>query len=238
MAVYSPCSSPGDTILSLELSHGGHLTHGLKVNFSGRLYTIVHYGVSRETNMVDYDDVLAAGEGAPAEADRLRRFRVPAHGRGRPLPRDRRRGRRAAPVRHGPLRRARRRRAASQPRAALRLRHLDHAQDARRPARRLHPLQGGARAGRSTSAVFPGEQGGPLMHTIAAKAACFRIASTEAFRDYQRQVRANADALAETSRRAASTFSPAAPTPTCSSSISARPTGRGRRPRSGCTRSR
>src|SRR6266480_2768341 len=49
---------PGDTILSLELSHGGHLTHGLKVNFSGRLYTIVHYGVSRETNMVDYDEVL------------------------------------------------------------------------------------------------------------------------------------------------------------------------------------
>src|SRR6187431_826337 len=59
MAVYFSCLEPGDTILSLELSHGGHLTHGLKVNFSGRLYTIVHYGVSRETNMVDYDDVLA-----------------------------------------------------------------------------------------------------------------------------------------------------------------------------------
>src|SRR5437667_4216599 len=59
MAVYFACLQPGDTILSLELSHGGHLTHGLKVNFSGRLYTIVHYGVSRETNVVDYDDVLA-----------------------------------------------------------------------------------------------------------------------------------------------------------------------------------
>src|ERR671926_512610 len=59
MAVYSAVLQPGDTILSLELSHGGHLTHGLKVNFSGRLYTIAHYGVSRETNMVDYDDVLA-----------------------------------------------------------------------------------------------------------------------------------------------------------------------------------
>src|SRR4029453_6462872 len=55
MAVYMAALQPGDTILSLELSHGGHLTHGLKVNFSGRLYTIVHYGVSRETNMVDYD---------------------------------------------------------------------------------------------------------------------------------------------------------------------------------------
>src|SRR6187397_3302493 len=58
MAVYMAALDPGDTILSLELAHGGHLTHGLKVNFSGRLYTIAHYGVSRETNMVDYDDVL------------------------------------------------------------------------------------------------------------------------------------------------------------------------------------
>ena len=58
MAVYMAVLQPGDTILSLELSHGGHLTHGLKVNFSGRLYAIAHYGVSRETNMVDYDDVL------------------------------------------------------------------------------------------------------------------------------------------------------------------------------------
>src|SRR6187200_703198 len=58
MAAYMAALEPGETILSLELSHGGHLTHGLKVNFSGRLYTIVHYGVSRETNVVDYDDVL------------------------------------------------------------------------------------------------------------------------------------------------------------------------------------
>src|SRR4026209_1700298 len=58
MAVYFSCLDPGDTILSLELSHGGHLTHGLRVNFSGRLYTIAHYGVSRETNVVDYDEVL------------------------------------------------------------------------------------------------------------------------------------------------------------------------------------
>ncbi|MEX0675342.1 MAG: aminotransferase class I/II-fold pyridoxal phosphate-dependent enzyme, partial [Gaiellaceae bacterium] len=58
MAVYMAALAPGDTILSLRLDHGGHLTHGLKVNFSGRLYTIVHYGVDRETNVVDYDDVL------------------------------------------------------------------------------------------------------------------------------------------------------------------------------------
>src|SRR2546426_5225600 len=59
MAAYMAALDPGDTILSLELSHGGHLTHGLKVNFSGRLYTIAHYGVSRETNVVDYNEVLA-----------------------------------------------------------------------------------------------------------------------------------------------------------------------------------
>jgi glycine hydroxymethyltransferase len=59
MAVYSAVLEPGDTILSLRLDHGGHLTHGLKVNFSGRLYSIAHYGVSRETMMVDYDEVLA-----------------------------------------------------------------------------------------------------------------------------------------------------------------------------------
>ena len=58
MAAYFALLQPGDTILSLRLDHGGHLTHGLKVNFSGRLYTIVHYGVSPETNMVDYDEVL------------------------------------------------------------------------------------------------------------------------------------------------------------------------------------
>src|SRR5215208_2925919 len=59
MAAYFALLQPGDTIMGLRLDHGGHLTHGLKVNFSGRLYTIVSYGVSRETNVVDYDEVLA-----------------------------------------------------------------------------------------------------------------------------------------------------------------------------------
>src|ERR1700733_9685018 len=59
MAVYAAVLQPGDTILSLRLDHGGHLTHGHKVNFSGRLYTIAGYGVSRDTMMVDYDEVLA-----------------------------------------------------------------------------------------------------------------------------------------------------------------------------------
>src|SRR6187401_1031899 len=58
MAVYAAVMEPGDTVLALRLDHGGHLTHGLKVNFSGRLYSFVHYGVSRETNLVDYDEIL------------------------------------------------------------------------------------------------------------------------------------------------------------------------------------
>ena len=85
--------------------------------------------------------------------------------------------------------------------------------------------------------IFPGMQGGPLVHVIAAKAACFRIAASEAFRDYQEQVRANADALSDgADDRAGSTSSRAAPTRTCSSSTCAGPTGPARTPRSGCTR--
>src|SRR3954454_14599355 len=64
MALSMAALQPGDTILSLELAHGGHLTHGLRVNFSGRFYDIVHYGVSRETDIVDYDEVLKLAKGA------------------------------------------------------------------------------------------------------------------------------------------------------------------------------
>ena len=160
MAAYFALLQPGDTILSLRLDHGGHLTHGLKVNFSGRLYTIAHYGVSRETNMVDYDEVLelakehrpklivCGGSAYPRTVDAGR------------VPRDRRRGRRAPDVRHGALLRARRRRAAPEPGRALRLRHLDDAQDARRPARRLRPLPRGARAG-GRPRRLPGHAGRP-----------------------------------------------------------------------------
>ena len=195
MAVYLAALQPGDTILSLELSHGGHLTHGLKVNFSGRLYTIAHYGVSRETNMVDYDDVLelakehrpkliiCGGSAYPrtVEADK---FREIADEVGRP-----------APLRHGPLRRARRRRASTRTPSP----HCDFVTST------THKTLAGPRAGfilckeehaqAVDRAVFPGMQGGPLCHVIAAKAACFKIAATEAFRDYQAQVRANADTL-------------------------------------------
>ena len=197
MAVYMAALQPGDTILSLELSHGGHLTHGLKVNFSGRLYTIVHYGVSRETNMVDYDDVLrlakehrpklivCGGSAYPrtVETDKFREIADEvgalllcdmAHFAGLVAA-----GLHPNPVPHCDFVTSTTHKTLAGPRAGFILCTEEHAQAVDR-------------------AVFPGMQGGPLMHTIAAKAACFKIAATEAFRDYQRQVRANADTLSET----------------------------------------
>ena len=198
MAVYFACLQPGDTILSLELSHGGHLTHGLKVNFSGRLYQVVHYGVSRETNVVDYDDVLALAREHRRKADRLRRLGLSEN-----------RGGQSASARSrttsghccsATWRTSR----ASSPRGSTRARCRTATSSPRRHTRRSPGLgRDSFFAGRSTPelidrAVFPGMQGGPLNHVIAAKAACFLIASSEPFRRYQESVRANADVLAET----------------------------------------
>ena len=197
MAVYMAALQPGDTILSLELSHGGHLTHGLKVNFSGRLYTIVHYGVSRETNIVDYDDVLAlakqhrpklivCGGSAYPRTVETDRFREIADEVGALLLCDMAHfaGLVAAGLHPNPVKdchfvTSTTHKTLAGPRAGFILCTEEHAQAVDR-------------------AVFPGMQGGPLVHTIAAKATCFRIAGTEAFREYQTQVRANADTLATT----------------------------------------
>jgi len=194
MAVYFAVLQPGDTILSLELSHGGHLTHGLKVNFSGRLYDIAHYGVSRETNLVDYDDVLAlakehrpklivcGGSAYPrtVEAWRFREIADEvdalllcdmAHFAGLVAA-----GLHPSPVEHCDFVTSTTHKTLAGPRSGFVLCREEHAQALDR-------------------AVFPGMQGGPLNHVIAAKAACFRIAASEPFREYQRAVRANADAL-------------------------------------------
>src|ERR687894_2749817 len=197
MAVYMAALQPGDTILSLELSHGGHLTHGLKVNFSGRLYTIVHYGVSRETNVVDYDEVLelarehlpklivCGGSAYPRTVDTAGFRRIAdeveallmcdmAHFSGLVAA-----GLHPNPVEHCDVVTSTTHKTLAGPRAGFVLCRAEHARAIDR-------------------AVFPGMQGGPLVHLVAAKATCFRIAATEAFRDYQRQIRANADVLAET----------------------------------------
>ena len=155
MAVYFAVLKPGDRVLGLSLDHGGHLTHGLKVNFSGQLYEFHHYGVSRETMLVDYDEVLAQAKEVQPKLIVCGGSAYPRTVEADKLPRDRRRGRRAADVRHGALLRARRRRPASEPGPALRLRHLDDAQDARRPARRLRALPRGARVDSSTARTSP-----------------------------------------------------------------------------------
>ena len=196
MAAYFALLQPGDTILGLRLDHGGHLTHGLKVNFSGRLYTIASYGVSRETNMVDYDEVLeiakehrpklivCGGSAYPRTVDTAE-FRKIADEVGALLMCDMAHfsglvaaGLHPNPVEHCDIVTSTTHKTLAGPRAGFVLCRAEHAQAVDR-------------------AVFPGMQGGPLEHAIAAKAACFRIAATAAFRDYQTQVRANADALSE-----------------------------------------
>jgi glycine hydroxymethyltransferase len=195
MAVYFAMLEPGDRVLGLSLDHGGHLTHGLKVNFSGKLYEFHSYGVSRETMRVDYDEVLArakevrpklivcGGSAYPrtVEADRFREIADEvgallmcdmAHFAGLVAA-----GLHANPVPHSDFVTSTSHKTLAGPRAGFVLCREEHASKLDR-------------------AVFPGMQGGPLLHAIAGKAVCFAVAMTEAFREYQRRVRANADALA------------------------------------------
>jgi glycine hydroxymethyltransferase len=194
-AVYLACLEPGDTILSLSLAHGGHLSHGLKVNISGRLYKIVHYAVSRDTYVVDYDEVLAlarehrpkliicGGSAYPrtVEADKFRQIADEvgalllcdmAHFAGLVAA-----GLHPNPTPYCDFVTSTTHKTLAGPRSGFILCKAEHAQAVDR-------------------GIFPGLQGGPLLHTIAAKATCFRIAATEPFKAYQRQVRANADRLA------------------------------------------
>ena len=196
-AVYMAMLDPGDTILSLRLDHGGHLTHGLKVNVSGKLYTIAHYGVDRETSLVDYDEVLklakehrpkliVCGGSAYPRTVETWEFRKIADEVGALLLCDMAHfaglvaaGLQPNPVEHCDFVTSTTHKTLAGPRSGFILCREQYAQAVDR-------------------AIFPGLQGGPLMHTIAAKAACFRIAASDAFREYQQQIRDNADALAET----------------------------------------
>jgi glycine hydroxymethyltransferase len=196
MAAYFAVLSPGDRVLGLSLDHGGHLTHGLKVNFSGKLYEFHHYGVSRETMQVDYDEVLArakevrpklivcGGSAYPrtVEADKFREIADEvgallmcdmAHFAGLVAA-----GIHPSPVPHSDFVTSTSHKTLAGPRAGFVLCKEEYASKLDR-------------------ANFPGMQGGPLMHAVAAKAVCFQIAMTDAFREYQRRVRANADALAD-----------------------------------------
>jgi glycine hydroxymethyltransferase len=195
MAVYHACLEHGDTILAMRLDHGGHLTHGHKVNFSGRYYTIVGYGVERESGRIDFDEVrhlarehrpkliVCGGSAYPRviEADRFREIADEigalllcdmAHFAGLVAA-----GQNPSPVPHCDFVTSTTHKTLAGPRSGFVLCREEHARALDR-------------------AVFPGLQGGPLLHTIAAKATCFAIAASEAFGTYQKQIRANADALA------------------------------------------
>jgi glycine hydroxymethyltransferase len=197
MAVYFACLEPGDTILAMRLDHGGHLTHGLKVNFSGRLYTIAGYGVERETNLIDFDEVrrlaeehrpklIVCGGSAYPRTIEAERFREIADEVGSLLLCDMAHfaglvaaGLHPNPVPHCDFVSSTTHKTLAGPRAGFVLCKEEHAEKLDR-------------------AVFPGMQGGPLLHTIAAKATCFKIAASSAFRQYQEGIRVNADVLAET----------------------------------------
>jgi len=196
-AVLAALAAPGDTILGLELSHGGHLTHGMKLNFSGKLYHAVTYGVDEQSFRIDMDrvrdaalehrpTVIIAGWSAyPRQLD-FAAFRAIADEVGAKLWVDMAHfaGLVAAGLHPSPV-----------PFADV-------------VSTTVHKTLGGPRSGlllardetyakKLNSAVFPGQQGGPLMHVIAAKATAFKLAATEEFRDRQRRTVEGAALLAE-----------------------------------------
>ncbi|MGE0813092.1 MAG: serine hydroxymethyltransferase [Vicinamibacterales bacterium] len=196
MAVLLATLAPGDTILGMNLAHGGHLTHGHPLNFSGRYFTVVPYGVRASDERIDYDEVerlalehrpklLIAGASAYPRAIDYARLAEIAGRAGARLMVDMAHiaglvaaGLHPNPVPHADYVTTTTHKTLRGPRAGLILCRQAHAKDIDR-------------------AVFPGVQGGPLMHVIAAKAVCFKQAAEPAFMDYQRRVVANAVRLAE-----------------------------------------
>ena len=195
MAVYFTVLQPGDTILAMSLAHGGHLTHGHKVNFSGRLYHVVSYGVSHATERIDYDEVarlaeehrpkiIVAGASAYPRIIDFPRFREIADRVGARLMVDMAHiaGLVAAGVHPSPV-----------PWSDFVTTTTHKTLRGPRSGLILCKAQYGAELDKQ---VFPGMQGGPLMHTIAAKAVCFHEALQPAFKDYQTQIVRNAQTLA------------------------------------------
>ncbi len=197
-AVYLALLNPGDTVLGMSLAHGGHLTHGAKVSFSGKTYNAVQYGLNAETGEIDYEEVerlalehkprmIVAGFSAYSRVVDWQRFRDIADKVGAYLFVDMAHvaGLVAAGVYPNPV------------------------QIADVTTTTTHKTLRGPRSGlilakaneeiekKLQSAVFPGNQGGPLMHAIAAKAICFKEAMSDDFKAYQQQVVKNAQAMAE-----------------------------------------
>jgi len=196
MAVYFSVLKPGDTILSMNLSHGGHLTHGSPVNFSGKLYHIIPYGVKKETGRIDYDQlrdlaleskpkmVVAGASAYPREID-FAKFREIADEVGAYLMADIAHiaglivaGEHVSPIPHCHFVTTTTHKTLRGPRGGLILCQQDLAKQV-------------------DKSIFPGIQGGPLMHVIAAKAVCFKQAMQNDFITYQKQIKKNAIALAQ-----------------------------------------
>ncbi|HEY4903447.1 MAG TPA: serine hydroxymethyltransferase [Candidatus Sulfotelmatobacter sp.] len=197
MEAYAAILQPGDTILGLNLAHGGHLTHGHHLNFSGKTYKIVPYGVTKETETIDYDDleklaerehpklIIGGGSAYPRIIDFARMRQIAdkvgalylvdmAHFAGLVAG-----GAHPSPVPHAHIVTSTTHKTLRGPRAGMILSKPEF-------------------AAAIDKVVFPGMQGGPLVHIIAAKAVCFLEAMQPEFRDYAKQVVANAKVLAET----------------------------------------
>ncbi len=196
MAVYFSVLKPGDKLLTMDLSHGGHLTHGNKANFSGRFFEIVHYGVRKDTEMIDYDQLEKM-----AKEHRPRMITVGASAYSRIID-FKRMGEIAREV--GAYLLADIAHIAGLVAAGLHPSPIEHADFV---TTTTHKTLRGPRGGlimcrekyakEIDSQAFPGIQGGPLMHVIAAKAVCFLEALQPSFKAYQQQIIANAKALAE-----------------------------------------
>jgi glycine hydroxymethyltransferase len=195
MAVYFAMLKPGDKILAMNLAHGGHLTHGHPANFSGKFYEVSQYGVSAETEQIDYDALqkqaeevrpamITAGASAYPRIIDFPRMRQIADSVGAILFIDMAHisglvagGQHPTPIPHAQFVTTTTHKSLRGPRGGIVMCQEQFAKQI-------------------DSTVFPGVQGGPLMHVIAAKAVCFHEALQPQFRDYQRQVVVNAKALA------------------------------------------
>ncbi len=196
MAVYFAVLKPGDTLLGMDLACGGHLTHGHRLSYSGRDFKVAAYGVDRVSERIDYDEVerlatehrprlIVCGASAYSRVIDFQRFRAIADGVGALLMADIAHiaglvaaGLHPSPVPHCHFVTSTTHKTLRGPRGGFVLCRAEHAKELDR-------------------AVFPGIQGGPLMHIIAAKAVAFGEAATESFRDYQRRLVANSARLAE-----------------------------------------